>query len=118
MKFKLIKAQQYHDLEEVQLEDVVFPLDDDDASDLIIVGQLEDGDYDEATVSIDEDMSESAKKTVNTTAQYIVYSVIIVMAIAFSIGICLLMYWWCCRRPSAPSSLNPVDGASTLLQNE
>merc|ERR1719229_1271915 len=67
MKFKLIKAQQYHDLEEVQLEDVAFPLnDDDDSSDVIIVGQLEDAEYDEATISLDEDMSDSDKKTVNT----------------------------------------------------
>lgn len=84
---------------------------------IIIVGDIDDADSTDADSAyegeaIDEDLSEKGKKTVNMTAQYIVYSVIIIMAIAFSIGICLLIYWWCCRAPTSPNdTMNPIgDG--------
>lgn len=45
-----------------------------------------------------EELTKAEKSSVNKTAQYIVYGVIIVMALIFSIGICLLIYWWCCHE--------------------
>merc|ERR1712154_18208 len=69
---------------------------------------------DDPLQAIEDQITEKGKKTVNTTAQYIVYAVIIVMAIAFSVGICLLIYWWCCRQPQQLSTGDNAIYASTL----
>jgi len=129
MTFKLLQAEQYHELEDVDYEfknvlsahNVMSALDGDGIVDdevgLIVVGDIDDSEdgsdepgYGEAG-DFESEISEKGKKTVNRTAQYVVYSVIIVMAIAFSVGICLLIYWWCCRQQSASmDTLNPIDG--------
>jgi len=57
-----------------------------------------EGDYIGGPIELSADAASSKEKvSVNLTAQYIVYAVIIVMALVFSMGICLLVYWWCCR---------------------
>eukprot|EP01084_Bolivina_argentea_P110796 197773_1 len=45
-----------------------------------------------------EELTTSQKKSVNLTAEYIVYGVIIVMALIFTLGIGLLIYWWCYHK--------------------
>ena len=59
-------------------------------------------DFDDSTLDNDsleqQELTQTEKTTVNKTAQYIVYGVIIVMALIFTIGICLLIYWWCCNE--------------------
>ena len=56
-------------------------------------------DYDsEGTVLESQELTETEKESVNDTAKFIVYGVIIALAAVFAFGICALLYWWGCHR--------------------
>jgi len=128
MTFKLLKAAQYQSLDDVDRDfknaltahNVISAADiavEEEEGGLIVVGDVDDesaesaAGYDDEASGFEEQITEKGKKTVNMTAQYVVYSVIIIMAIAFSVGISLLIYMWCCRQRGHPMDTgNPIDG--------
>jgi len=120
MRFKLILSAQYGTIEDVDDDQIEsLSLKEGETSDIsdedeiydwnnpLLGGGKKSGSsqsegIDDSTLDDDsleqEELTKAEKSSVNKTAQYIVYGVIIVMALIFSIGICLLIYWWCCHQ--------------------
>eukprot|EP01084_Bolivina_argentea_P302013 521215_1 len=102
--FKLKEKAKYY-----KVSDIIDLHDDydDDTSD----ASFEDEDDTTAEITL----SSSEKESVNKTAQYIVYGVIIIMAIIFTFGICLLIYWWCCHHKK-PSLMRNTNNDLSLIE--
>eukprot|EP00484_Ammonia_sp_Unknown_P002417 CAMPEP_0197075690 /NCGR_PEP_ID=MMETSP1384-20130603/211736_1 /TAXON_ID=29189 /ORGANISM="Ammonia sp." /LENGTH=286 /DNA_ID=CAMNT_0042514539 /DNA_START=106 /DNA_END=966 /DNA_ORIENTATION=- len=100
MKFELMLSANYKSIEDVD-EALIKSFALRSAADSNIDGEADtDGELNDESLE-SEELTEPEKRTVNLTAQYIVYAVIIVMAIVFTLGVSALIYCWCCRGKCA-----------------
>ncbi len=122
MKFVLILSAEYSSESDVdtanlpKLKDLSTNEDmseDSDNSEALDVSDTNGTEDESDSVLESQELTETEKKSVNDTAKFIVYGVIIALAAVFAFGICALIYWWACHRKAMTDKDSMIANSET-----